>query len=311
MLYGTLPNSELQEPSSNHQLKPVPRMNKSKVGARQVNTSVVSKRVSKSISISHIIDGHDVTRVAMTTASSTEPCLRIESEISLEYSDPKNDLTAHHSNLLEDSSAVAPCATTGVPLFGGATIEPPVFNASHHQPPRATRGRPRKNSIVKRRSTEVDDRSGPLDNTPYVPALLVCCDICERRGVHHHNTSTIKYFRNTDATPLVSNQCDVCSGMLSSSTSEAEPFVCKSGLKMPFKCHQCGISFHRSDRLIAHSHIHTNKKAFPCLFCSIAFSRKNRLSSHTKASHSTEDPTLIGLGLPDMVSDDSAEEENW
>ena len=72
-----------------------------------------------------------------------------------------------------------------------------------------------------------------------------------------------------------------------------------SGRLCPFKCKRCGLSFKRSDRLVAHAFQHTGDKAFACPECGshagvlsvdqseagLEFSRKSRLNSHIVVKH--------------------------
>jgi hypothetical protein len=111
----------------------------------------------------------------------------------------------------------------------------------------------------------------------------VCCDDCNAKFIPSHNATRIYWHADrcklpADAIPSEPGQCDVCGEALAFKDRK-----CKSDDR--FHCFRCNMSFHRSDRLLAHCSDHVCKKPFVCDECHMAYSRKNRLTEHMEVQH--------------------------
>jgi hypothetical protein len=123
-------------------------------------------------------------------------------------------------------------------------------------------------------------RSKQPTTFPDIDALVVCID-CTRLGFEGHNRAMIKNFKAFGITVQAHMLCDVCGGRLDGQNKPWVPSSTKSASGR-YKCYRCNSQFFRSDRLLAHSHFHTHKKAFPCPGCPAQFCRKHRLLDHMK-----------------------------
>ena len=125
-------------------------------------------------------------------------------------------------------------------------------------------------------------------------APIVACDACSTR---FQNDPRLVWYRF--AMPEnVATHCGVCQTVLApiaSSTSGVAPMSpSRSGkMKRAFECPHCDATFARSDRLLAHSRVHTGAKPFACDVCSATFSRKDRLKTH-RDLHFNESPFQCG-----------------
>ena len=162
------------------------------------------------------------------------------------------------------------------------------------------------------RVTTVIDVSDPHpQSSPARPVPIIVCDMCKTRRVPKLNPMMIVWVRQAAARELPT-VCDVCSGPLEASKHVVKP---KSAKQSPFVCHACSKSYLRADRLVAHAHLHTGKKAFACLTCGSLFARKYILHRHIQRSH-TIDPVASchsitsDLSRPECSSSSSIE-RSW
>jgi hypothetical protein len=115
---------------------------------------------------------------------------------------------------------------------------------------------------------------------PDWPETLVVCGMCNAWFSGRRAVDTIKLFGSwvgeayaADAASLL---CDMCGGSVLAGPQEPCQIL---------SCHRCDAEFTRSDRLLAHSHLHIQKKAFGCDTCPAKFCRKHRLVEHLRSAH--------------------------
>ena len=124
--------------------------------------------------------------------------------------------------------------------------------------------RPRRNSpgaksVSPRRSfdasgrsgDETDDDDGHSDRpTASNRGRLLCCSHCEDLMAYHNPDMIVPGSKAAPEDGPLPEQCDICGDNLRSPLMPA-------GEKRKFTCHKCGEVFKRTDRLLAHSAIHT------------------------------------------------------
>jgi len=152
-----------------------------------------------------------------------------------------------------------------------------------------------------------DDRSVPQSSPQTVGKYrgdrhnraIICCDSCNTRRMPARNPAKVKWFRDATMSESVNlkSPCDVCGLKLDGPAAPHLRLRCNAttepdttpttpqGRRKIYKCGRCTQSFHRNDRLLAHSRIHTGISPFECGLCRSSFTRKYRLDSHMATFH--------------------------
>eukprot|EP00042_Codosiga_hollandica_P018839 m.56555 g.56555 ORF g.56555 m.56555 type:complete len:310 (-) comp48953_c0_seq2:233-1162(-) len=123
--------------------------------------------------------------------------------------------------------------------------------------------------------------------------LLLACDFCARRYSDNPRIVPFRSSRISADTEAQDLACSICGTPLRQEVGSAAKVEAElkarttDGLTRLHDCKICGAHFNRSDRLLAHSRVHTGEKPFPCDLCNRSFSRKDRLKIHLE-SHNGE-----------------------
>jgi hypothetical protein len=144
---------------------------------------------------------------------------------------------------------------------------------------------------------------------------IIYCDVCNENP--HFRTQTVRlvHHRRLDDWIHASNHgpvrmpsdCDICGGPMAKAFELIPEPRAESASRFVLKCRRCGKTYDRSERLLAHSVCHTNKKPYQCPLCPQMFTRGTTIHIHMSRFHKSSSSSSSRMKSFDVLAldDDS------